>query len=82
MARPLYHYEDLQTVMKELRHWYALPVHKKPSRTEFGLLEYNCSSWTWSFKYHRPPSIRPKPAKYNVVFYSIKEPRAYAASHP
>jgi hypothetical protein len=26
MANPLYHYEDLQTVMKEPRHWYELPV--------------------------------------------------------
>jgi hypothetical protein len=68
--------------MKEPRYRYELPVRKNQAVLNFGILEDNCSSWTWSFKYSRPPSIRPKPAKYYVVFYSIKNPRADATSHP
>jgi hypothetical protein len=82
MARPLYHCEDHQTVMKEPHHWYELPVRKSQAVLNFGILEYNCSSRTGSFKYYRPPSIRPRPAKYYFVFYSIKKPRTYATSYP
>src|SRR5271168_5326956 len=61
-----------QCPQSEPRYRYELPVRKNQAVLNFGILEDNCSSWTWSFKYSRPPSIRPKPAKYYVVFYSIK----------